>query len=343
MAGSAVIEVLRLGGPPWQTFDPFLFCVHHLDRYPAGDEACGPRASLAGRNLGQDFSGTDGWSMYHGRSIPGFPSHPHRGFETITLARHGHIDHSDSLGARARFGGGDVQWMTAGRGIQHSEMFPLLDSEGPNTAELFQIWINLPAEDKLVDPYFTMFWADRIPVVLRSDDQGRKTKITVVAGSLDGVEVPAPPPSSWASRTDAEVAVWTLEMESGARVELPVASPGVNRTLYFISGSEVAVDGARLQAGLGARVRPDIAVELVNGEGPAEILVLQGRPIGEPVAHYGPFVMNTRAELEQAFSDYRSTGFGGWPYDRSDPIHPRESGRFAVHADGRREVPGANE
>jgi quercetin 2,3-dioxygenase len=92
-----------------------------------------------------DFSGRDGWSMYHGSLVPGFPQHPHRGFETISFMRKGFMDHSDSLGAAARFGRGDVQWMTAGSGIVHAEMFPLLNRDAHNETELFQIWINLPA------------------------------------------------------------------------------------------------------------------------------------------------------------------------------------------------------
>jgi redox-sensitive bicupin YhaK (pirin superfamily) len=99
---------------PWPTLDPFLFCVHHADAYPRGNAEMGPDASLAGRHIGQDFEGIEGWRMYHGDSIPGFPQHPHRGFETVTLARDGYIDHSDSLGAAARFGKGDAQWLTAG-------------------------------------------------------------------------------------------------------------------------------------------------------------------------------------------------------------------------------------
>ncbi len=132
-------------GFPWQTIDPFLFCVYHDDAYPRGNAQFGPAAPLSGRDLGQDFAGKDGWRMYHGLTVPGFPAHPHRGFETVTLVRKGLIDHSDSLGATARFGSGDVQWLTAGRGIVHAEMFPLLDASAPNPLELFQIWLNLPA------------------------------------------------------------------------------------------------------------------------------------------------------------------------------------------------------
>ncbi|HTH07632.1 MAG TPA: pirin family protein, partial [Ilumatobacteraceae bacterium] len=139
---SAVLETFPLGFQ-WPTADPFLFCVHHVDRYPSGNPSLGPAASLAGRTLGQDFDGIDGWRMYHGQVVPGFPAHPHRGFETVTYVRSGLIDHSDSLGAAARFGRGDVQWLTAGAGVVHSEMFPLLDRDGPNTLELFQIWLNL--------------------------------------------------------------------------------------------------------------------------------------------------------------------------------------------------------
>jgi redox-sensitive bicupin YhaK (pirin superfamily) len=148
---------------PWPAIDPFLFCVHHADAYPKGNDAMGPAASLTGRHLGQDFEGRDGWRMYHGEEIPGFPQHPHRGFETVTIARKGFIDHSDSLGAAARFGKGDAQWLTAGAGIVHSEMFPLLAKDAPNPAELFQLWLNLPRASKMAKPYFSMFWADTIP------------------------------------------------------------------------------------------------------------------------------------------------------------------------------------
>ena len=162
-ATDAVLQTVALG-PQWPTIDPFLFCAHHDDAYTEGDGSMAPAASLEGRQLGQDFAGIDGWNMYHGRTVPGFPAHPHRGFETVTYVRQGVIDHSDSLGAAARFGRGDVQWLTAGRGIQHAEMLPLLADDRPNPLELFQIWLNLPAARKLVEPSFTMLWGRDVPV-----------------------------------------------------------------------------------------------------------------------------------------------------------------------------------
>jgi redox-sensitive bicupin YhaK (pirin superfamily) len=324
-----ILQVFPLG-MPWQTFDPFLFCVHHDDAYPAGDDHFAPAASLAGRDIGQDFSRKDGWSMYHGTTVPGFPQHPHRGFETVTIARRGLIDHSDSLGAAARFGRGDVQWVTAGRGIVHSEMFPLLDKQGDNPVELFQIWLNLPRADKLVDPHFTMLWDHAIPRV----EQGGAT-VAVIAGSLGDARAPAPPPRSWAARADSDVAIWSIRLAPGARWTLPATSATTNRALYFFRGASVTIGRRTLTAHAGVRLAADVAVELA-GEG--ELLLLQGRPIAEPVVQYGPFVMNSPAEIQQAFQDYRRTQFGGWPWPSDDPVHSRDA-RFARHADGRVEKP----
>jgi redox-sensitive bicupin YhaK (pirin superfamily) len=326
---------------PWHTQDPFLFCVHHNDLYPHGNEQMGPATSLQGRAMGHDFSGRDGWSMYHGESVPGFPSHPHRGFETITIARRGYIDHSDSLGAAARFGDGDVQWMTAGRGVVHSEMFPLVHRDADNPTELFQIWLNLPRRSKLVEPHFTMFWADQIPRVTFRDADGRATEITMVAGPLEGHAVPAPPPDSWASDPASGIRVWTMRMEANARWTLP-ASTGARllRTLYFFDGATMRVAGRDLTPGVGVEAAAEADLEIVNGTQAAELLLLEGAPIGEPVVQHGPFVMNTPEEIQQAVMDYRRTGFGGWPWGARDPVHPREETRFARHPDGRIERPG---
>lgn len=325
----------------WPTIDPFLFCVHHDDAYPAGNERLGPDASLAGRQLGNDFEPRDGWRMYHGEVVPGFPAHPHRGFETITYVRRGLIDHSDSLGAAARFGRGDVQWMTAGGGVVHSEMFPLLDADGPNPVELFQIWMNLPADDKLVEPHFSMLWDHDIPRVTTTDGEGRGVEVTVIAGTLAGASAPPPPPHSWASRPDSDVAIWHVVLEAGASFELPAAaSDETVRTLYVFEGDGLDIAGESVGARTGNVVRATQPVVVTAPASGAEVLVLQGRPIGEPVAQYGPFVMNDRAGIEQAFADYQRTGFGGWPWPADDPNHGPDRGRFARHADGRLEEVG---
>jgi redox-sensitive bicupin YhaK (pirin superfamily) len=325
--------ILRVSpqGNRWQTLDPFLFCVHHLDRYPKGNDQFGPAASLACHDIGQDFGHPDGWSMYHGDVVPGFPQHPHRGFETVTIVRKGYIDHSDSLGAAARFGMGDVQWLTAGAGVVHSEMFPLLDRDGPNTLELFQIWLNLPAKSKMASPYFTMFWDQDIP---RRRSPG--VEVTIIAGALDDARPLPPPPHSWAASGDADVAIWSIAMEPGAKWIVPPARDArSNRALHVFGGNGIKAGDHLVNGPSMIRVQPDQPVPLEAVNGPVEILLLQGRPIGEPVAQYGPFVMNTRAELEQAFADYRRTGFGGWPWPENAPVHARDAGRFARHADGR--------
>jgi redox-sensitive bicupin YhaK (pirin superfamily) len=326
-------------GFQWVTRDPFLFCVHHDDAYPRGNEAQGPAASLAGRNIGMDFEGLDGWRMYHGDVVPGFPQHPHRGFETVTVVRRGYIDHSDSLGATARFGRGDTQWLTAGKGIVHSEMFPLRERERDNPVELFQIWLNLPAADKMADPHFSMLWGDTIPRHVATDDRGRAAEVAVYAGRFRDVTPPAPPPRSWAARPDSDVAIWTVRLAPGARLTLPAAQATSLRTIYFFQGSSLRVDDRTFTSHSAVAVRPDVEIALEAGADEVEALVLQGRPIGEPVAQHGPFVMNTRAEIQQAFADYQRTRFGGWPWPADGPVHPRERGRFARHVDGRVEEP----
>ncbi len=329
----------------WKTRDPFLFCAHHDDGYPKANDALGPAASLAGHHLGSDFGRKDGWSMYHGEEVPGFPQHPHRGFETVTVVRKGLVDHADSLGAVARYGEGesgrgDVQWLTAGRGICHAEMFPLRDREQPNPLELFQIWLNLPPEDKMAAPAFVMLWGETVPQIVLRDAQGRAATVTVIAGRFGDATPGAPPPRSWAARPDTDVAIWTLKLEPGATMTLPAAAAGSNRALYVFRGASLRVADREVQGRHRVDVRADVALELANGAEETEVLVLQGRPIGKPVAQYGPFVMNTTAEIEQAFADYRRTRFGGWPWADDAPVHPREEGRFARHPDGRIERGG---
>ncbi len=325
---SAIQRIFPLGFP-WETQDPFLFCVYHHDQFPKGNEEMGPAASLEGRNLGNDFTIKDGWRMYHGHRVPGFPSHPHSGFETITIVNKGFCDHSDSLGAAGRFGEGDVQWMTAGRGVQHSEMFPLLHTDSENELVLMQIWLNLPAVYKLAQPHFKMLWHEDIPVV-----NAGGTLVKLISGNYRNYKAPAPAPDSWAAVSNNEVAIWDITMNPDSTLEIPATGKDITRSLFYYEGNELAVDGKNVTSGKGITLTPGIKVGISNSSTVSRLLLLQGRPIGEPVAKYGPFVMNSEQEIQQRMQDYRLTGFGGWPWPYQDQVHPREKGRFAKYPDG---------
>jgi redox-sensitive bicupin YhaK (pirin superfamily) len=333
-----VLQVKSLGFP-WETLDPFLFCVYHDDSYPEGNDKFGPAASLEGRNLGNDFVEKDGWRMYHGKVVPGFPVHPHRGFETVTVVRKGIVDHSDSLGGAGRYGHGDVQWMTAGKGIQHSEMFPLLNKESPNPLELFQIWLNLPARNKMVEPHYTMLWDKEIPKITETDPEGGRTRIEIVAGQIGEHRAAPPAPDSWAAQSEHEVAIWYLQMEPNASWILPPATQAVNRMLFFFQGAHIQFEHQTVEAGHSIRLHAGRPVQMQNGPVESRLLMLQGKPIGEPVANYGPFVMNTRSEIQQTYIDYQATRFGGWPWPVEEQVHSEYPGRFARFTDGREEFP----
>ena len=335
--GTAILNIKALPHGPMPTSDPFLFCVYHNDVYPAGNAAM--EAPRLGN--GMDFDPSAEYRMYHGETIPGFPQHPHRGFETITATMDGLIDHFDSVGNAGRYGMGDVQWMTAGRGVVHSEMFPLLEQHKPNPLRFFQIWLNLPARSKMVKPSFAMFWAHQVP-----RHELEKASVTIWAGNYFGVDANnAPPPDSWATDPKNDVAILHITIQPGGSVTLPVANEGasINRSLFYIEGdSKVCqVDGQLIDKKVVVNVKSDQEVVLHLSEtaaGPCEFLLLQGRPIGEPVAQHGPFVMNTQTEIRQAFADYQRTQFGGWPWSRDDMVSDRTEGRFAL-VDGNEILP----
>ena len=337
--GPGGIRKIEKLGFPWKTPDPFLFCVYHQDAYPKGNIAFGPAASLEGRSLGNDFALHNAWRMYHGKEIPGFPVHPHRGFETVTVVRKGIVDHSDSLGGAGRYGHGDVQWMTAGKGIQHAEMFPLLNREGPNPLELFQIWLNLPGTSKFAEPHYVMLWKEQIPLVSIMDASGKETRVEIVAGSLQGTSAPDPAPDSWAASPENEGAIWYIQMEPGASWNIEPASNGVKRTLYFFAGEQIMISDISITSGNAIDLDANQKIMIKNDNKDSRFLLLQGLPIRETVINHGPFVMNSEEEIRQTIHDYQETRFGGWPWSRPDPVHPREKGRFARYPNGREQYP----
>lgn len=314
-------------GHPWESVGPFILTGHHVDLYPRGNGHLGPE-----RPPTRD----DRWSMYHGADVPGFPAHPHRGIETITYVRRGLVDHADSAGNAARYGHGDVQWLTTASGLQHGEMFPLAETEHDNPLEMFQVWLNLPAEDKSAPPDLKILWAEQIPHITESG-----IDVTVIAGAIGDVHAPAPTPRSWASRPETDVAIWHLRLEPGARWTLPPTDePATVRSLFVVDGQELSI-GDTGPVGPGTRVdlRADVAAPLAAGSRRVEALMLQGVPIDEPVAARGPFVMNTEAELDAAYREFRETQFGGWPWPTTAQTHGADPSRFVRTAGGITERP----
>ena len=228
MADSPIIATVPLAFQ-WPTLDPFLFCVHHDDAYPAGNDQLGPAASLAGSRARHGLRRQGRLAHVSRRGRAGLPaasaSRLRDGDDRAPAAC---IDHSDSLGATARFGRGDVQWLTAGKGISHCEMFPLVDASAPNPVELFQIWLNLPSRDKMVEPHFTMLWEPSIPRIEaprragpRRRRQARRSDAAVAAAELVGVARRSGP----RDLDDQARRGRAVDAAAGAR-------PGTNRILY---------------------------------------------------------------------------------------------------------------
>ena len=213
----------------------------------------------------------------------------------------------------------------------HAEMFPLIKPDADNPLELFQIWLNLPPESKMVPAHFSILWSEEIPTV----SGGPGVSVDIIAGEIDGIGAPPAPPDSWASQPGSDLAIWIIRLAEGASWHLPAAPAGVNRMLHFFEGDSVTVDGTTVQPMVGARLEPTASPLIANQGGPAEFLLLQGRPIGAPVYQMGPFVMNSPEQLQQAVRDYHATQFGGWPWPSPAHTHARTEGRFAVHADGK--------
>ncbi|WP_374668396.1 pirin family protein [Acinetobacter sp.] len=307
--------------------DPFLFTAHHIDHFPEGNAKLGPHSAAAHNEF----------SMYYGDIVPGFPEHPHTGFETITLVEQGTVDHFDSLGNGGRYADGDVQWLSTGSGVEHCEMFPLLHEDRPNPFELFQIWFNSAPEQKKMPPDYKMFWRERIPHAYETDDAGLTADIRVISGQFKGIQAISRPPNSWAAAAENRVNIYLIALPPHAVLSMPATTASSNRFCYFYQGETLKIEQKLIQRRYLAELKADAEIRLQAGNAEARILWLEGEPIGEDVAMRGPFVMNTAQELDDAFRRYRATRFGEWPWPNPAPVFERSQPRFASYDGGKRE------
>jgi redox-sensitive bicupin YhaK (pirin superfamily) len=226
----------------------------------------------------------------------GVDEHPHKGFETVTIVYQGELEHRDSTGEWGKIGPGDVQWMTAGAGIVHEEKHSRAFTESGGTFEVAQLWVNLPAKHKLSPPGYQTLLKDEIPTVQLDGGTAR-----VVAGSFNGTAGP--------SKTFTPVNVWDVRLNAGARVQLP--APESHSVTIIVLHGEVVLDGEEtVSESERVLFSRDGAGLTVESKTDATLLVLTGEPIDEPIAAYGPFVMNTEDEIRMAITEYRNGKMG---------------------------------
>jgi quercetin 2,3-dioxygenase len=259
------------------------------------------RRSIATRHLDYldpfllfDHFGSDDPADY----LAGFPMHPHRGIETVTYMLDGSVAHADSLGNSGLIGAGDVQWMTAGSGILHEEM----PKVGPRRLDGFQVWVNLPAKLKMTRPRYQDVAAGKIPLLARPDG----VTVRVVAGAVDGV-------AGAVKEIHAEPEYLDVSLPARRIFEQPV--PRGHTALAYVFEGEVSFgEGSDASHGRVAATRLVVLgdgdlVRVSTGEKPARLLLLSGKPLGEPVARYGPFVMNTAEEIQETLRELRAGTF----------------------------------
>lgn len=228
----------------------------------------------------------------------GVGQHPHRGFETVTIVYKGEVAHRDSTGQGGVIGPGDVQWMTAGAGIIHEEFHSKAFSQTGGSLEMVQLWVNLPAKDKMTAPNYQAILNEQIPSVALPNEAGQ---LRVIAGEFEGHQGPA--------HTFTAMNVWDLRLNQGAQLSLSLPEGWTSAVVVLhgtvqVNGEAIARDAQMVVLD---QVGQDVSLE-ANSE--ASLLLLSGEPINEPIVGYGPFVMNTTQEINQAFNDFNSGKFG---------------------------------
>lgn len=313
----------------WDTEDPFFFASHHEDDYPHGNrQQAPPLGEISGRNLGRDYTKRLGFRMYHGKVVPGFPMHAHWGYETITLAEKGYVDHFDNMGIQGRFGFGDVQWVCASSRYSHNEMYPLTDQEGRNPNDITQIMLNLPLESKNLDNSVNTVWGSDVPVV-----EGEGWTAKVICGTFGGATAVSPSAHSW-SHGENGVRIVRFALEPGATLTIDPSVDGAGRNLYFVSGDTATVMGEGVRGGSRVKFLENRDAEVVNGGEPSVMWLLEGRPIGQRMSSFGPVCLGTVKEVRAGLDEIRVNEYGEWPWEIVDRTQPLGTDRFIRYPDG---------
>ena len=279
-----VIEILRSTGDHWVGDG---FPVRSLFGYQGDTKAISPFLLF-------DYAGPFRFApAFRPRGVG---QHPHRGFETVTIVYDGEVSHRDSTGAGGTIGPGDVQWMTAGGGIIHEEFHSAGFTKTGGPFRMVQLWVNLPAKDKMATPGYQGITSADIPVVELGDGAGRAR---IIAGDYQGTRGPA--------RTFTPVNLWDVKLSADATVSLPL--PEGHNAMVAVLAGHVTIDGRGVGEAEIARLSDYGTSVSIHADGEAILLVLTGEPIDEPVVGYGPFVMNSEAEIRQAIDDYNNGRF----------------------------------
>ena len=262
-----------------------------------------PVRSIFGYNdLGQELSPfllLDYAAPYEfepGTAKRGVGEHPHRGFETVTIAYQGEIEHRDSSGGGGKIGPGDVQWMTAASGLVHEEFHSSEFTKNGGTFEMIQLWVNLPRKHKSANPGYQTLLNSDIPRVEVAADG----KLRVIAGEFKGTKGPA--------KTFTPINLWDIELAAQTTAELPLPVEH-SKSLLVLRGT-ATINGEKVRTGELVVFGSDVKIAKIEANDNSKFFVLTGEPLNEPIVGYGPFVMNTDAEIQQAFRDYRAGKFG---------------------------------
>lgn len=316
-------------GMHWDTEDPFIFVSHHEDDYPPGNrQQAPPLREISGRNLGRDYQLKLGFRMYHGKVVPGFPMHTHWGYETLTVPEIGYIDHFDTERIEGRFGFGDVQWVSASSKYEHCEMYPLADQENRNPNDITQIMINLPLEMKNRGNQVTTVWKNDVPTA-----HGDGWDAEVFCGDFGSASSESPNEISYAKRANG-VRIVRITMSPRSKVTIDAAAEGATRNLYFISGKDAKVLGEAVEYYNRLKLSNTEEIDIVNGEERSVFWLLEGRPIGQRMASFGPVTLEDLKEVRKGLDEIRRNEFLEWPWDVIDKAQPLGTQRFIRYPDG---------